>query len=110
MRRPRSPRQHVERDAGVVKSAGNGSPNRLLFPGLAAAAAPTATASAASRAGQLHLDGERTELLRDGQARDADVVGRDVAVPDAVPRLPTFVYKICEYNTAVCSSTASVTF
>ena len=122
---------------GVVKSPGSGSPNRLLFSGFTASPSPPppppppAPAPASSaRTGDVHADGEWTDLRRDGEARDIDVDGRNVeymsrfrdggniggaantgSFTDVVMTSDgTIVYKVCGYNTTVCSNTALVTF
>src|SRR5512132_308026 len=117
---------------GVVKNAGNGSPNRLLFSGLTAAPPPqpppppppppepgtfTLTASGQTffetvRLVTLTWTGATSQymtLYRDGVNTGAAVntgTFTDVVVTNG----GTLVYKVCEYNTSVCSNTASVTF
>ena len=83
---------HLERDARGrqeprVRLAEPAAVLELLGVPTAASASSSTTAASApatARTGNVHPHGERTDLLRDGQAGDADVDGRDVAVHVAV--------------------------
>ena len=120
---------------GVVKSAGTGSPNRLLFSGLTTAPPPepsppppppppppepgtfTLTASgqnlfATVRLVTLTWTGATSQymtLYRDGVNIGA-AANTGTLLDVVVTSGGTIVYKVCEYNTTVCSNTASVTF
>jgi subtilisin family serine protease len=120
---------------GVVKGAGTGSPNRLLFSGLTTAPPPetsppppppppppepgtfTLTASgqnffATVRLVTLTWTGATSQymtLYRDGVNIGA-AANTGTFLDVVVTSGGTIVYKVCEYNTTICSNTASVTF
>ena len=114
---------------GVVKSPGSGSPNRLLFSGFTASPPPpppppppepgtfTLTASGQTFFATVKLvtltwtgaTSQYLSLYRDGVNFGAAAntgTFTDVVMTSG----GTIVYKVCEYNTTVCSNTASVMF